>query len=114
MRNDDARRYLILKDPNIVKGLFLLSLPVMVNNFMRVFHDLVDTYFVSQIPGFAIESISAISATFPITFMYIAIGIGLSVAGTALISQYYGNGQLDSAKNTQLTCLLFPSLSVYY
>jgi putative MATE family efflux protein len=78
---------------------------------MRVFHDLVDTYFVSQIPGFASESISAISATFPITFMYIAIGIGLSVAGTALISQYYGNGQLDSAKK-YATNLLIISLAI--
>ncbi len=111
MRNDDARRYLILKDPNIIKGLFLLSLPVMLNNFMRVFHDLVDTYFVSQIPNKASESISAISATFPITFMYIAIGLGLSVAGTALISQYYGNGQIESAKK-YATNLLIISLVI--
>jgi putative MATE family efflux protein len=98
MSSDDKKRYLILKDPNIVKGILLLSLPIMINNFMRVFHDLVDTYFVGKIPGYNAESISSISATMPVTFMYIAIGMGLSIAGTALISQYYGNAQYETAR----------------
>ena len=98
MSNDDKRRYLILKDKNIAKGLFLLSLPVMLNNFIRTLHDVIDTYFVGKIAGYGKESIASISITFPITFMYIALAIGLSVAGTALISQLYGNGQLDTAK----------------
>lgn len=106
MSSDDKKRYLILKDPNIVKGILLLSLPIMINNFMRVFHDLVDTYFVGKIPGYNAESISAISATMPITFMYIAIGIGLSIAGTALISQYYGNAQFETARKYATNLLI--------
>ncbi len=98
MSKDDRKRYLILKDSNIIKGLLLLSIPLMLNNFVRVFHDLVDMYFVSKIPNYAAESISAIGITFPITFMYISFGIGLSVAGTALISQYYGSGQFETAR----------------
>jgi putative MATE family efflux protein len=98
MSTDDKKRYLILKDPNIIKGLLILSLPIMINNFMRVFHDLVDTFFVSRIPGYASEAIASISATFPITFTYVALGIGLSIAGTALISQYYGNAQYETAR----------------
>ena len=98
MNNDDKRRYLILKDPNIAKGLFLLSLPIMLNNFIRTFHDLIDMYFVGKIDGFAEQSIAAIQITFPITFMYIALAMGLSVAGTALISQLYGNNQIETSK----------------
>ncbi|QMS84361.1 MATE family efflux transporter [Candidatus Xianfuyuplasma coldseepsis] len=111
MTTDDKKRYLILKDPNIVKGILLLSLPLMINNFMRVFHDLVDTYFVGKIPGYSAEAISSISATFPITFTYVALGIGLSIAGTALISQYYGNGQFDTARK-YATNLLVISLGI--
>lgn len=109
MSSDDKKRYLILKDSNIIKGLLILSLPLMINNFMQVFHDLVDTYFVSKIPNFSADSISAISATFPITFTYISLGIGLSIAGTALISQYYGNGQLETARKyaTNLIVIAF-------
>ena len=98
MNNDDKRRYLILKDPNIAKGLFLLSLPVMLNNFIRTMHDVIDTFFVGRIVGYGKESIASISITFPITFMSIALAMGLSIAGTALISQLYGNGQTEQAK----------------
>ncbi len=98
MSNDDKRRYLILKDPNIIKGLLILSLPVMLNNFARTIHDLVDMFFLGKITDMGSESIAAVQITFPITFMYISLGIGLSIAGTALISQYYGSGQMNQTK----------------
>ena len=98
MSSDDKKRYLILKDPNIIKGLLILAIPLMINNFIRTFHDLVDTYWVSKIPNYTSEAISSIGVTFPITFTFISFGMGLSIAGTALISQYYGNGQLETAR----------------
>jgi putative MATE family efflux protein len=98
MSKADNRAYLILKDPNIYKGLIFLSLPVMFNNLIKTFHDLIDMYFVSQIPEFSAASVSAISVTFPILFMFISIGIGLSVAGTSLISQLIGAGQREEAR----------------
>ena len=104
MTTDDKKRYLILKDPNIIKGIFLLSIPIMINNLFRTLHDLVDTFWVSTIPQYSAEAISSIGITFPITFLYISFGLGLSIAGTALISQYYGNGQFETARQyaTQL------------
>jgi len=99
MSNDDKRRYMILKDPNIAKGLLILALPVMLNNFIRTFHDLIDMFFVGRIASYGKESIAAIQITFPITFMYIALAMGLGIAGTALISQLYGNNQIKEAKN---------------
>ena len=93
MSKNDQRRYLILKDPNILKGLVILSLPLMFNNILRTFHDIVDMYFVGQIENFGTEAISAIQITFPITFIYISLAMGLSIAGTALISQLYGASQ---------------------
>ena len=98
MSSDDKRRYMILKDPNIIKGLLLLSLPVMLNNFARTVHDLVDMFFLGRIEGQGSESIAAIQITFPIIFMYISLGMGLSIAGTALISQYYGSRQEKQTK----------------
>jgi putative MATE family efflux protein len=98
MSNDDKRRYMILKDSNIARGLFILALPVMLNNFIRTFHDLIDMFFVAKIADYGKESIAAIQITFPITFMYIALAMGLGIAGTALISQLYGNNQIEQAK----------------
>lgn len=98
MSKDDNRRYLILKDPNIYKGLIILALPLMINNFIKTIHDLVDMYFVSKIVDYSAESVSAISITFPVMFTFLSLGMGLSFAGTALISQLVGSNQMEDAK----------------
>lgn len=98
MSKDDRRRYLILKDPNIYKGLLILSLPVMLNNFLRTVHDFVDMFFVSKIAGHSSDAISSISVTFPVFFTFISLGMGLGIAGTALISQLVGSDQRQEAR----------------
>lgn len=106
MSKEDRRRYLILKDPNIYKGLLLLSLPVMLNNFIRTVHDVVDMYFVAQIADHSADAVSSISITFPVMFVFISLGMGLAVAGTAMISQLFGGNQMEEAKK-YATNLLF-------
>ncbi len=98
MSKEDNRRYLILKDPNIYKGLIILALPLMLNNFIKTIHDLVDMYFVSKIPNYSAEAVSSISITFPVLFAFLSLGIGLSIAGTSLISQLVGSAQIEDAK----------------
>lgn len=90
MSTDKKKSALILQDKNIYKGLIILSLPLMVNNLLRTLHDIVDMFFVARIEGLATESVSAIQLSFPVMFTFVALGIGLSVAGTALISQLIG------------------------
>ncbi|KFZ26920.1 MAG: Multidrug export protein MepA [Candidatus Izimaplasma bacterium HR2] len=98
MTKEDNRRYLILKDSNIYKGLLILALPLMLNNFIRTIHDLVDMYFVKSIPGHATEAVNSIAVTFPVLFTFISLGMGLGIAGTALISQFVGSNQRDDAR----------------
>lgn len=100
MSEDTKKSFLILKDKNIYKGLILLSLPLMINNLLRTLHDIVDMFFVSRIEGFSTESVSAIQLSFPIMFIFIALALGLSVSGTALISQYVGAKKYEDAKHT--------------
>jgi putative MATE family efflux protein len=98
MTKEDRKRYLILKDPNIYKGLIFLAFPLMVNNFIKTIHDIVDMFFVSKIENYSAESVSAISITFPVTFIFISLGIGLSIAGTSFISQLIGGNQRQEAR----------------
>ncbi|MFH1694073.1 MAG: MATE family efflux transporter [Bacillota bacterium] len=98
MNKDEKKRNLILKDPNIYKGLLILAIPLMLNNFIKTIHDVIDMYFVSEIQGFGTDAINSISLTFPVLFAFIALGIGLSAAGTALISQQVGSGQIEEAR----------------
>ncbi len=95
---DDKKRYLILKDKNIYKGLVILAIPLMLNNFLKTFHDVIDMIFVGRVPGEGTTSVAAIQLTFPVMFTFIALGIGLSVAGTALISQWLGSGMKEDAQ----------------
>ncbi len=99
LTKDEKKQHLILKDPNIYKGLLLLSIPLMLNNLIKTLHDVIDMFFVSEIPGFSTEAINSISLTFPVFFTYISLGVGLSAAGTALISQHLGSGQKEKAKH---------------
>ncbi len=98
MSKDDKKKDLILKNPNIYKGLLILAFPLMLNNLIKTIHDIVDMFFVSRIPGHSADAVSSISLTFPVFFAFIALGIGLSAAGTALISQHVGSNQSEMAK----------------
>ena len=87
------KEHLILHDKNIVKGILLLALPVMLNNIIKAFHDVVDTFLVSQINApepIVSAQIAAIGFVSPIMTICQALAIGMMTAGTALMSQYIG------------------------
>ncbi len=106
MSIDDRKRYLILKEPSILKGIIILAIPIMFNNLIKTLHDVVDMFFVSKITSFGEEAVTSISITFPVVFMFIALGIGLSIAGTSLISQYIGAGQKNDAQKYATTLVV--------
>lgn len=107
MSKDKLREHRILHDKNIYKGLIILAFPLMINNFIKTIHDIIDMYFVGRIEDYSIESIASIQLTFPVVFAYISLGIGLSVAGTALISQLIGSNQMDVARKYSAQLVMF-------
>ncbi|MDA0871983.1 MAG: MATE family efflux transporter [Firmicutes bacterium] len=94
--------HLILHDKNILKGLILLSIPIFLNNVLKSLHDLVDAIFVARMDGYnqleLDSAISAINIYFPVNFLFLSIGIGLSVGAVAIVSQYIGAKRDDLAK----------------
>ncbi len=99
MTTDEKKRYLILKDPNIYKGLILLALPLMLNNLIKTLHDIVDMFFVTFTDGAtSSQAVASIQLTFPVIFTFLSLGMGLSIAGTALISQAIGAAKYDTGK----------------
>ena len=85
---------LILKGP-ILKAILTLSLPIMISNLIQTIYNLTDTYFVSKL---GTSQMAAMQITFPIIFLMISLGAGLSVGGIALISQYVGAKRIEDAK----------------
>lgn len=110
MRKDDKKKYLILKDRNIYKGLIILAIPLMLNNLLKSLHDIVDMIFVGRIPDVGTQSVAAIQLTFPIMFTFLSLGMGMSVAGTALISQFLGMGHRREARRYASQLLVLAGL----
>ena len=74
---------------NLYKGLLILSLPIIFNNFMMTLYNLVDSYWVGKISNTDLE-VGAVGGVFPVTHMIIAFGMGIYVTGVALMSQNIG------------------------
>ncbi len=113
MKTTRNKEHLILHDKNIVKGILLLALPVMLNNIIKAFHDVVDTFLVSKMD--AAESavsaqISAIGFVSPIMTICQALAIGMMTAGTALMSQYIGAKKEDRASKVSGQLLMLCGL----
>lgn len=83
------RKELILNG-NIYRVLLTLSIPLMVNSMIQTMYNLVDGIWVSKISS---VHFAATSFVFPVNFLFIALGIGLSVAGTSILSQLVGAGR---------------------
>jgi len=85
---------MILKG-SMVKAILTLSLPIMAGNLIQTFYNLTDTYFVSKL---GTSQMAAMQITFPLIFLLISLGAGLSVGGVALISQYIGADKARDAR----------------
>jgi len=86
------RSNIILKQNPIWKGLIYLAFPVFLANVLKTLHNIVDTLFIGLIPDqtIATQMQAAIGLTWPIFFIFLSFGMGLSVASNGLIGQFVG------------------------
>jgi len=76
-----------LTEGGIGKPLFYLSLPIVVTNMLQVAYNLADTFWLGQ---YSTEALAAISFAFPMVFLLISLGMGLTVAGSVTVAQAIG------------------------
>lgn len=81
-----------------LKNLLRLSLPIMISNFMQTFYNLADTFWLGRMGDQAREAVSIAGIAFPIIFFFISFGIGLVIAGTALVARYRGAMMLEKIR----------------
>ncbi|WP_302082231.1 MATE family efflux transporter [Salinibaculum rarum] len=84
-----------LTEGSIGWPLFYLSLPIVVTNLLQTAYNLADTFWLGQ---YSTEALAAISFAFPMVFLLISLGMGLSVAGSVLVAQYTGAGETENAE----------------
>ena len=84
--------------------LFYLSLPIVVTNLLQTAYNLADTFWLGQ---YSTEALAAISFGFPMVFLLIALGMGVSVAGSVLVAQHIGAGEEAEAEYAASQTVVF-------
>ncbi len=81
-----------LTEGPILPALFKLSWPIMVANLLQTAYNLIDTIWVGRLGP---EAVAALSLGFPVIFFLMSVGMGFTIAGTALVAQYTGAGSQE-------------------
>ena len=89
---------------SIIKTLFILAWPIMIGNTMQVVYNLADTFWLGKLGA---QAVAALSIGFPIVFLLISIGGGITVAGTTLVAQYTGADDEENANLAAGQILIF-------
>lgn len=83
------RQKLFLDGP-IGRALVVLAVPIILGNILQTGYQLTDAFWVGRLGA---SAVAAVSISFPVTFLVIALGSGLAMAGATLTAQYAGAGR---------------------
>ncbi|WP_224999940.1 MATE family efflux transporter [Cesiribacter sp. SM1] len=95
--------------PTVLNRLLRLSGPIVLANILQTAYQLIDTFWLGRIGAGAV---AAVSISFPILFLIISLGIGLTLAGSILAAQYKGRNDqrmIDYVSAQTLFVMLFIS-----
>jgi MATE family, multidrug efflux pump len=88
---------------SISLNLLRLAVPIIVSNMLQTAYQVVDTFWVGRLSA---QAVAAVSFCFPISFLLIALGGGLPIAGTVLAAQYTGRGDDDAMNHVAAQTVL--------
>ena len=97
-----------LLEGSIVKSLLRIAVPVVFANILQSGYQLTDAFWVGRLGG---DAVAAVAVSFPITFLLIAIGAGLAIAGSTLVAQYMGAGDTRMVNHVSAQTLLLVALT---
>ncbi|WP_074224777.1 MATE family efflux transporter [Algoriphagus halophilus] len=76
-----------LLEGSIFKSLSMLAWPIIMANILQTAYQLIDTFWLGRLGA---NAVAAVSISFPILFLVLSLGAGLTLAGTVIVSQYKG------------------------
>jgi putative MATE family efflux protein len=103
----EDRQRLFLEGP-IGTALVRLAVPIILGNVLQTGYQLTDAFWVGRLGAAAV---AAVSVSFPITFLVIALGYGLAVAGATLSAQYMGAGRQDMVNHVAAQTMLMVAIT---
>ena len=84
-----------LVEGNLLKKMFQIAWPVVVANFLQTSYNIIDAFWLGKLGK---VSLSAPTISWPVIFTILSFGMGFSVAASALVSQYIGSKDGESAR----------------
>lgn len=92
MKAEEKRAFIL--NGNLYKVIAILAFPIMINNLIQTLYNLADAFYVGQL-GYV--EFAATSFVWPVNFLFISLGIGISIAGTSILSQLIGASRYEEA-----------------
>jgi putative MATE family efflux protein len=84
MRSPTKNKY---TEGKILNSLVSLALPIIFANILQTTYQLIDTFWLGRLGA---NAVAAVSLSFPVLFLVLSIGSGLTLAGTVMVAQYKG------------------------
>jgi putative MATE family efflux protein len=103
-----GKEELDLTSGGIGSPLFYLAIPIVITNLLQTAYNLADTFWLGQ---YSTTALAAISFAFPMVFLLISLGIGISVAGSVLVAQNTGAGDERGAEYAASQTFVFAVLA---
>src|SRR5690625_1026735 len=91
---------------SILKSLFSVSFPIILANILQTMYQLIDTFWLGRLGA---NAVAAVSISFPILFLVLSLGGGLTLAGTVIVAQYKGAARQDQVNysSSQAVIVIF-------
>ncbi len=93
----------------ILGSLVSIAIPIIFSNILQSAYQLIDTFWLGRLGANAVASVSL---SFPILFLVLSLGGGLTLAGTIIVSQYKGANnqrQIDFSSSQTVFVIFFVS-----
>lgn len=95
-----------IKNPK--KALWTLSMPIVVGMMVQTLYNVVDTAYIGRLGA---DAIAALTFSFPLFFILIAINSGISAGVNSVISRFLGQKDKKSAENAALHGIIISIIS---
>jgi putative MATE family efflux protein len=82
----------VILEGSVGRALLTLSMPIVLGNLLQTGYQLTDAFWVGRLGA---PAVAAVAISIPTTFLVIALGSGLAMAGAVLVAQYAGAGRQD-------------------
>ncbi len=100
----DKKSSNFILEGSLLKVIFTIGWPIALSSVMQTLNNLIDAFWLGKLGRTAL---SAPAISFQLIFLGISLGMGFSMAGTTLISQYRGAGNTTMSRKTSGQLLLF-------